>query len=176
MNSMTFYMDCLCLLPLDFLYLSIGFRSIFRGFRLVKIYRFWAFLDRTERHTNYPNLVRTVTLLHYLLAIYHWNSCLIYSIVKSGHTQWKYPVDMGSGDVTSNYLHSLYLSTLTLTTIGELPTPSTRTEYVFVIIEFVLALLLFSAVLGHVANIVTSIGAARKEFQGECTERRGLIE
>ena len=165
MNSMTFYVDCLCLLPLDFLYLSIGFRSIFRGFRLVKIYRFWAFLDRTERHTNYPNLVRTITLLHYLLAIYHWNSCLIYSIVKSGHTKWKYPEEMGD-TVASNYLHSLYLSTLTLTTIGELPVPSTRAEYVFVIVEFVLALLLFSAVLGHVANIVTSIGAARKEFQG----------
>lgn len=38
-NSTTFYMDILCLLPLDFLYLSIGFNSILRGFRLVKIYR-----------------------------------------------------------------------------------------------------------------------------------------
>lgn len=38
-NSTTFYMDILCLLPLDFLYLSIGFNSILRSFRLVKIYR-----------------------------------------------------------------------------------------------------------------------------------------
>ena len=58
MNSTTFYIDCLCLLPLDFLYLSIDFNSILRCFRLVKIYRFWAFMDRTERHTNYPNLFR----------------------------------------------------------------------------------------------------------------------
>jgi hypothetical protein len=35
--------------------------------RLVKIYRFWEFLDRTERHTNYPNLFRLVSLVHYLL-------------------------------------------------------------------------------------------------------------
>uniref|UniRef100_A0A1S4MLC8 Ion transport domain-containing protein n=2 Tax=Pediculus humanus subsp. corporis TaxID=121224 RepID=A0A1S4MLC8_PEDHC len=33
MNSTTFYIDCLCLLPLDFLYLSIGFNSILRTFR-----------------------------------------------------------------------------------------------------------------------------------------------
>lgn len=76
MNCTMFYIDCLCLLPLDFLYLSIGFKSILRCFRLVKIYRFWAFLDRTERHTNYPNVFRTVSLIHYILVIFHWNACL----------------------------------------------------------------------------------------------------
>lgn len=78
MNTTRFYIDCLCLMPLDFLYLSIGFKSIVRLFRLVKIYRFWAFLDRTERHTNYPNLFRSLVMIHYLLAIFHWNACLIY--------------------------------------------------------------------------------------------------
>jgi hypothetical protein len=78
MNTTRFYIDCLCLMPLDFLYLSIGFKSIVRLFRLVKIYRFWTFLDRTERHTNYPNLFRTIVMIHYLLAIFHWNACLIY--------------------------------------------------------------------------------------------------
>ncbi|ESO06756.1 hypothetical protein HELRODRAFT_92990, partial [Helobdella robusta] len=68
-NSTTFYVDMLCLLPLDFLYLSLGFKSLLRSFRLVKVYRFWEFLDRTERHTNYPNVVRTVALLHYLFVI-----------------------------------------------------------------------------------------------------------
>lgn len=78
MNTTRFYIDCLCLMPLDFLYLSIGFKSIVRLFRLVKIYRFWTFLDRTERHTNYPNVFRTFVMIHYLLAIFHWNACLIY--------------------------------------------------------------------------------------------------
>ena len=78
MNTTRFYIDCLCLMPLDFLYLSIGFKSIVRLFRLVKIYRFWTFLDRTERHTNYPNLFRTIVMIHYLIAIFHWNACLIY--------------------------------------------------------------------------------------------------
>ena len=165
MNSTMFYIDCLCLLPLDFLYLSIGYKSMLRCFRLVKIYRFWAYIDRTERHTNYPNLVRTVTLLHYLFAVYHWNACLVYLVTQHMGPGWNYPPD--DADVLSKYLHSLYWSTLALTTIGDLPGPKTRGERLFVIVEFVFGLLLFSTILGHVANIVTSISTARKDFQGK---------
>ncbi|CAG9107968.1 unnamed protein product [Plutella xylostella] len=112
MNSTTFYIDCLCLLPLDFLYLSIGFNSILRSFRLVKIYRFWAFMDRTERHTNYPNLFRSTSLIHYLLVIFHWNGCLYHIIYKNngfGSKNWVYH-DTETADVHgppyANYLSS----------------------------------------------------------------------
>ncbi|EDW31921.1 GL10707 [Drosophila persimilis] len=110
MNSTIFYIDCLCLLPLDFLYLSIGFNSILRSFRLVKIYRFWAFMDRTERHTNYPNLFRSTALIHYLL-----NNGF-------GSRNWVYH-DSESADVVKQYLQSYYWCTLALTTIGDLPKP-----------------------------------------------------
>jgi len=82
MNTTTFYIDLLCLLPLDFLYLSLDFQSMLRVCRLVKIYRFWEFLDRTERHTNYPNMFRLCSLMHYLLVAFHWNSCIFYAIHK----------------------------------------------------------------------------------------------
>ncbi|XP_069688219.1 cyclic nucleotide-gated channel alpha-3-like [Periplaneta americana] len=169
MNSTTFYIDCLCLLPLDFLYLSIGFNSILRSFRLVKIYRFWAFMDRTERHTNYPNLFRSTSLIHYLLVIFHWNGCLYHIIYKNnafGSKNWVYG-DSESADVVKQYLQSYYWCTLALTTIGDLPRPRSKFEYLFVIIQLLFGLLLFATVLGHVANIVTSVSAARKEFQGE---------
>lgn len=78
-----FYLDCFCLLPLDILYLSIGFNSILRCTRLVKIYKFWSYVDRTERHTNYPNVFRTFTLVHYILVIFHWNACLFHMISKN---------------------------------------------------------------------------------------------
>lgn len=78
-----FYLDCFCLLPLDILYLSIGFNSILRCTRLIKIYKFWSYVDRTERHTNYPNVFRTFTLVHYILVIFHWNACLFHMISKS---------------------------------------------------------------------------------------------
>jgi hypothetical protein len=70
-------------------------------------------------------------------------------------------------DVVTQYLQSYYWCTLALTTIGDLPRPRTQFEYVFVIIQLLFGLLLFATVLGHVANIVTSVSAARKEFQGE---------
>ncbi|CAH0406007.1 unnamed protein product [Chilo suppressalis] len=120
MNSTTFYIDCLCLLPLDFLYLSIGFNSILRSFRLVKIYRFWAFMDRTERHTNYPNLFRSTSLIHYLLVIFHWNGCLYHIIYKNngfGSKNWVYH-DTETADVVKQYLQSYYWCTLALTTIA----------------------------------------------------------
>lgn len=168
MNTTNFYIDCLCLLPLDFLYLSIGFCSILRCFRLVKVYRFWTFLDRTERHTNYPNVIRTTTLMHYLLALFHWNACLYYIVATrlENHSEtWTFPKD--NGDVIRQYLHALYWSTLTLTTVGNLPMPLTNGDYVFEIFEMVIGLLLFATVLGHISNIVSCISAARKDFQAK---------
>lgn len=168
MNTTNFYIDCLCLLPLDFLYLSIGFCSILRCFRLVKVYRFWTFLDRTERHTNYPNVIRTTTLMHYLLALFHWNACLYYIVankIEKHSKTWEFPKD--NGDVMRQYLHALYWSTLTLTTVGNLPRPRTNGDYAFMIFEMVFGLLLFATVLGHISNIVSCISAARKDFQGK---------
>ncbi|KAJ8309682.1 hypothetical protein KUTeg_011547 [Tegillarca granosa] len=150
MNTTLFYIDCLCLLP------------------LVKVYRFWAFLDRTERHTNYPNLIRTMTLMHYLLALFHWNACLYYLVAKSlqeSSSTWKLPKD--DKNVFQQYLHGLYWSTLTLTTIGNLPTPRTSRDYLFIIAEMIFGLLLFATVLGHISNIVASISNARKDFQAK---------
>lgn len=170
MNSTMFYIDCLCLLPLDVLYLSIGFYSVLRCFRLVKIYRFWAFLDRTERHTNYPNVFRAFSLTHYVLVIFHWNACLYHIIAKNGgfgSRDWFFPNEGNCKDTMCEYLHAFYWSTLALSTIGELPRPRTKGEYFFLILELIIGLFLFAAVLGHVANIVTNVSAARKEFQGK---------
>lgn len=171
MNSTTFYIDCLCLLPLDFLYLSIGFNSILRSFRIVKIYRFWAFMDRTERHTNYPNLIRSGSLIHYLLVIFHWNGCLYHIIYKNngfGSKNWVYTdADAEETDTVKRYLQSYYWCTLALTTIGDLPKPRSNGEYAFVICQLLFGLLLFATVLGHVASIVVSVSAGRKEFQGK---------
>ncbi|XP_050525308.1 cyclic nucleotide-gated cation channel alpha-3 [Daktulosphaira vitifoliae] len=171
MNSTTFYIDCLCLLPLDFLYLSIGFNSILRSFRIVKIYRFWAFMDRTERHTNYPNLIRSGSLIHYLLVIFHWNGCLYHIIYKNngfGSKNWVYTdSDAEDTDTVKRYLQSYYWCTLALTTIGDLPKPRSNGEYAFVICQLLFGLLLFATVLGHVASIVVSVSAGRKEFQAK---------
>ena len=55
---------------------------------------------------------------------------------------------------------------LAMSTIGDLPAPKTRSEYIFVIFELLIGLLTFATVLGYIANIVTNVSAARKDFQG----------
>ncbi|XP_069946099.1 cyclic nucleotide-gated channel rod photoreceptor subunit alpha isoform X3 [Cherax quadricarinatus] len=185
MNSTTFYVDCLCLLPLDFLYLSINFKSILRCFRLVKIYKYWHFLDRTERHTNSPNLFRSISLIHYLLVIFHWNACLFYIIAKNDGFSFKPDFvhsSNASDDVVLEYLKVFYWCTLSLTTIGGNPihddainkthtlealNTRTKTDYLYQITQLMFGLLLFATVLGHIANIVTNVSAARKEFQAK---------
>ncbi|OQR69305.1 cyclic nucleotide-gated olfactory channel-like, partial [Tropilaelaps mercedesae] len=170
LNSTMFYIDALCLLPLDFLYLSIRFNSILRGFRLVKIYRFWAFLDRTERHTNYPNVFRAINLTHYVLVVFHWNACIAHIIDKNevfGSGERWFNNSLCGNDTMCEYLHAFYWSTLSLTTVGDLPRPRTKGQYLFLVIQLVLGLFLFATVLGHVANIVTNVSAARKEFQAK---------
>lgn len=85
--------------------------------------RFWAFMDRTERHTNYPNLFRSTSLIHYLLVIFHWNGCLYHIVYKNngfGSKNWVYD-DSEKTDVITQYLQSCYWCTLALTTIGDLP-------------------------------------------------------
>lgn len=86
-------------------------------------HRFWAFMDRTERHTNYPNLFRSTSLIHYLLVIFHWNGCLYHIIDKNngfGSKNWVFS-DSETADVVKKYLQSYYWCTLALTTIGDLP-------------------------------------------------------
>jgi hypothetical protein len=261
MNTTRFYVDCLCLLPLDILYLSFGFNSIFRCFRLVKIYRFWSFLDRTERHTNYPNLFRTLVMLHNLFAIFHWNACISYFLSRynlighdlmirngaqvpynplsgtnahssnyfaslnsaphnfffqnneysnsgissrfsggSGHYLFKEALvddSLSAGyaskttassankattsrskvftsqthgedrgmDLLRDYLRAFYLTTKIMTLVSEIPNPRSSRDYIYAIVQLVLALMLFATIMGHVGYIVTNLGNASKVFQ-----------
>lgn len=75
--------------------------------------------------------------------------------------------DTESSDVLKQYLQSYYWCTLALTTIGDLPKPRSNFEYGFVIMQLLFGLLLFATVLGHVASIVVSVSASKKEFQGK---------
>lgn len=71
----------------------------------IKLYRFWAFMDRTERHTNYPNFVRSSYLIHTLLVVFHWNGCVFHLVLKNdgfGSKNWVYS-DSSSSDGKSTF-------------------------------------------------------------------------
>ena len=142
-------------------------------------------MDRTERHTNYPNLFRTIVMIHYLLAIFHWNACLIYIL----HTRSKLGLtkrfSFSFNDSGLDYFKALYelikikirrknfcrffrywsITTLTLTQSQETK-PESKEDYIFLSIQIVFALLLFATIMGHVASIVSNLSNARKDFQG----------
>jgi cyclic nucleotide gated channel alpha 3 len=176
MNTTRFYIDCLCLMPLDILYLSLGYKSVFRFFRLVKIYKFFEFIDRTERHINFPNVFRTIVLLHNLFAIFHWNACfsnLLSTYLSNDfaliNNNSKMIFDQNNKTIENNelkkYLKAFYVSTKIMTLVGGFPNPQTNIDYLFAIFQLIISLLLFAMVMGHVGYIVSNLGNARKDFQ-----------
>jgi len=63
------------------------------------------------------------------------------------------------------YIYCFYWSTLTLTTIGEVPMPERDEEYLFVVVDFLIGLLIFATIVGNIGSMITNMNAARAEFQ-----------
>ena len=178
-KSMYFTLDLLSLIPFDFLYLIPGVgpgRVIVRLNRLLRIHRMVQFFSRTENRTNFPNLFRVFMLVMYIFLIIHWNACFYFLISEAiglASDSWVYPGMSGVNitgtafaSISRKYLVSLYWSTLTLTTIGEVPGPVTDWEYVFVIFDFLVGVLIFATIVGMVGGIITNMNIRRTEFQG----------
>ena len=96
--------------------------------RFLKTYRMYSYYYMVESRTVYPNVWRVVNLIHVLLLLAHWFGCFYYllSEAENFEGQWVYPDpnrDPRYAPLIRKYLASLYWSTLTLTTIGDLPTP-----------------------------------------------------
>ena len=84
------------------------------------------------------------------------------STVSSAWSRANFPVEE---DSFMTYLVSVHWTVLALTTIGDLPRPGTKGEYLYVIFELIIGVITFATVLGYVSNIVTNVSAARKDFQ-----------
>ncbi|KAM9301414.1 cyclic nucleotide-gated channel alpha-3 isoform 2-T2 [Morus bassanus] len=172
-KTMQFKLDVLSLLPTDLAYLKLGLNyPELRFNRLLKISRLFEFFDRTETRTNYPNMFRIGNLVLYILIIIHWNACIYFAISKLigfGTDSWVYPnVSIPEyGRLSRKYIYSLYWSTLTLTTIGETPPPVKDEEYLFVVIDFLVGVLIFATIVGNVGSMISNMNASRAEFQAK---------
>ncbi|XP_077163876.1 cyclic nucleotide-gated channel alpha-2 isoform X2 [Paroedura picta] len=172
-STLQFKLDLLSILPTDFAYFATGLnRPEVRFNRLLHFSRMFEFFDRTETRTGYPNIFRISNLVLYILVIIHWNACIYYAISKSigfGEDTWVYPniSDPEYGYLTREYIYCLYWSTLTLTTIGETPPPVRDEEYLFVIFDFLIGVLIFATIVGNVGSMISNMNATRAEFQAK---------
>ena len=178
MRSYNFIADIISILPTDLLYFipAVGVaHTIVRINRLLRSYRVLKFVNRAESRIPYSNMFRVFQLIFLISLIIHWNGCFYFLISESigfGSDSWVYPnLTDASGNSTvyattlRQYLFSFYWSTLTLTTIGELPGPVTDGEYAFVIIDFLIGVLIFATIVGMVGGIITNMNMRRAEFQ-----------
>ncbi|XP_026641167.1 cGMP-gated cation channel alpha-1 [Microtus ochrogaster] len=169
--NLQFKLDVLSMIPTDLLYFKMGWNyPEIRLNRLLRISRMFEFFQRTETRTNYPNIFRISNLVMYIVIIIHWNACVYYSISKAigfGNDTWVYPDvnDPEFGRLARKYVYSLYWSTLTLTTIGETPPPVLDSEYVFVVVDFLIGVLIFATIVGNIGSMISNMNAARAEFQ-----------
>ncbi|XP_012875186.1 PREDICTED: cyclic nucleotide-gated cation channel alpha-3 [Dipodomys ordii] len=172
-KSLHFKLDVLSLAPTDLAYLKLGINyPELRFNRLLKFSRLFEFFDRTETRTNYPNMFRIGNLVLYILIIIHWNACIYFAISKFigfGSDSWVYPniSKPEYGRLSRKYIYSLYWSTLTLTTIGETPPPVKDEEYLFVVIDFLVGVLIFATIVGNVGSMISNMNASRAEFQAK---------
>ncbi|XP_029021795.1 cyclic nucleotide-gated cation channel-like isoform X1 [Betta splendens] len=165
-------LDIVSILPTDLLYLIIGisYTPFFRFNRLLRLSRLFEFFERTETRTGYPNAFRICKLVLYILVIIHWNACGYYSFSKVlglGSDSWVYPniSDPDFASLTRSYIYCLYWSTLTLTTIGETPPPVRDEEYLFLIFDFLVGVLIFASIVGNVGSMISNMNATRVIFQ-----------
>lgn len=125
--------DIICLAPFDFFYYNITqLYPIIRIGRLIKYYRSNDFYRLIQSRTYRPNFWRILNLIHTLFVLIQWFAAIYYMISSSigfGSDGWVYPEPVGiNGNLSVKYLRSVYWATLTLTTIGEIPAPVTRSE------------------------------------------------
>ncbi|XP_059155739.1 cyclic nucleotide-gated cation channel alpha-3-like [Physella acuta] len=171
LKTKTCYIDIASLLPTDLFYFLKGGLDIpyVRFNRLLRVRRLLEFFDRTETRTSFTNMFRILHLVLYILIIIHWNACIYFAIsaaIGFGSDGWVYGNLTGpQKGLARMYIYSFYWSTLTLTTIGETPQPERDIEFLFVVVDFLIGVLIFATIVGNVGSMITNMNAARSEFQ-----------
>lgn len=168
-----FNYDLISMMPTDLLMLHFGIDSPELRFnRLFKIARLFEFFYRTETRTNFPNIFRISNLVLYILIIIHWNACIFFAISKAlgfGTDDWVYPniSDPSYSRLSMKYTYCLYWSTLTLTTIGQTKPPVTDVEYLFVVADVLVGVLIFATIVGNIGAMISNMNASRALFQSK---------
>ncbi|XP_063813005.1 cyclic nucleotide-gated cation channel alpha-4 isoform X2 [Pseudophryne corroboree] len=168
--SAKFRWDILSILPTDFLYFRFGIHTpSVRVNRFLHFHRLFEAFDRTETRIPYPNAFRICKLMAYVFVVIHWNSCIYFALsgyVGFGKDAWVYPniSDPEFGRLVRQYLYSFYFSTLILTTVGDIPSPMQEEEYIFMVVDFLIAVLGFATIMGSISSVISNMNSADEAF------------
>uniref|UniRef100_A0A3Q3J5N1 Cyclic nucleotide-binding domain-containing protein n=1 Tax=Monopterus albus TaxID=43700 RepID=A0A3Q3J5N1_MONAL len=161
--SLHFLRDLVSLLPTDFLYFTVGFQiPLVRLNRLLRTPRLNEALDRMETRTSYPNVFRLSKLMIYIFVLIHWNSCFYFALsgyLGFGSDDWVYPnmSDPEFASLRRQYFYSFWVSTDIFTTIGDISPPTREEEYLFMIADILITVLVVASVVGNVGHIITNL-------------------
>ncbi|XP_035533065.1 cyclic nucleotide-gated cation channel alpha-4 [Morone saxatilis] len=163
LHSIRFLRDVMSLLPTDFLYFVFGIQTpLLRINRLLRMPRLNEAMDRMETRTSYPNTFRISKLMIYIFVLIHWNACLYFALssyIGFGSDNWVYP-NMTNSEFASmrrQYFYCFWFSALIFTTVGDTPLPEQEEEYLFMIADLLIAVLVFASVVGNVGTVITNL-------------------
>ncbi|XP_060733159.1 cyclic nucleotide-gated cation channel alpha-4 [Tachysurus vachellii] len=164
LHSSQFFLDVLSQLPTDLLYLNNFFKTpLVRINRFLRSPRLSETLDRMETRTAYPNVFRISKLMILIFILIHWNACLYFALSQNigfGSDNWVYPGLRDSPGLNSTrhqYFYSFWFSTLILTMVGDTPNPVCEEEFLFMIADLLIAVLVFASVMGSVGNVIMNL-------------------
>ncbi|XP_078402226.1 cyclic nucleotide-gated channel alpha-4 [Cetorhinus maximus] len=165
-QSAGFKLDLLSLVPTDLLYIHFSIQSpAIRFNRLLQVHCLSEFLHRLETRASYPNAFRVICIMVFMVVSIHWNACAYFTLSRHigfGRDPWVYPniSDPDNARLGRQYLYSFYYSTLILSTIGNTPAPVREEEYLFVMADILIAVLVFASIVGNMESIVSNLDKA----------------
>nr|XP_033472460.1 cyclic nucleotide-gated cation channel alpha-4 [Epinephelus lanceolatus] len=163
LHSKHFLRDLVSLLPTDFLYFVFGIQTpLVRINRFLRLPRLNEALDRMETRTSYPNTFRISKLMIYIFVLIHWNACLYFALsnyIGFGSDRWVYPniTNPKFASMRRQYFYCFWFSAQIFTTVGDTPLPKREEEYLFMIADLLIAVLVFASIVGNVGNVITSL-------------------
>jgi cyclic nucleotide gated channel alpha 3 len=162
--------NILPLIPIELLLAPfMGFLPILRLNRLLKLNRVFELRQITETITNFPNIFRLFSLFFIMMILIHWVGCFYFLISKyTGFETGEWLIQIKLND--QKFLHTqltycLYWATKALTSIINFKLAEKPFEQVFVIINLLISLLVFAALIGDVTSIISNMDAQKSLFQ-----------
>ncbi|XP_029980214.1 cyclic nucleotide-gated cation channel alpha-4 [Sphaeramia orbicularis] len=163
LHSKRFLKELVSLLPTDFFYFVFGIQTpLVRVNRLLRMSRLDEALDRMETRTSYPNTFRISKLMIYIFVLIHWNACLYFALssyIGFGSDHWVYPNISNPvfASMRRQYIYCFWFSAQIFTTVGDTPLPRREEEYLFMIADLLIAVLVFASIVGNVGNVISSL-------------------